>query len=192
MVMVSPLVGSQIRNSHLVLVAHENALYGVEWRRESEIKPGGVRAGVPLPLSSIPGSHNMLNPELLFDRISLAPRDTLLRSQVRNLPLTAFEVYHQLHFKGLSEDQVLEAYPELEREDFAAVEAFILAQIRARTHDEITHRRILPKEELKHGVYYKGSVPECDHREMECEKAVLLPLATEVRQCLHSDDQVPN
>jgi len=104
----------------------------------------------------MPDSHNTLNPELVFDRITLASTDPLHRSRVRNLPLTAFEVYHQLHFKGLSEDQVLEAYPELEREDFAAVEAFMVAQIRARTHDEITHRRILPKEELKHGIYYKG------------------------------------
>src|SRR5580704_7515261 len=104
----------------------------------------------------MPDYHKTLNPVLVFDRITLAPRDPLHRSRVRNLPLTAFEVYHKLHFTGLSEDQVLEAYPELEREDFAAVEAFILAQIRARTHDENTHRRILPKEALKHGVYYKG------------------------------------
>jgi uncharacterized protein (DUF433 family) len=76
--------------------------------------------------------------------------------RVRDLPVTVKEIYSQLHFKLGSIEKVLEKYPELTRDDIAAVEAHVRARIRTRTHDDYTGRSILPKALLKHGAYYKG------------------------------------
>ena len=55
-----------------------------------------------------------------------------------------------------SDEKVLRAYPDLVPDDLAAVRAYIQAGIKSRTHDEITGRPILPKDQLKHGRFYKG------------------------------------
>jgi uncharacterized protein (DUF433 family) len=75
---------------------------------------------------------------------------------IRRLPITVREVYENLAFRGATEESVLQKYPGLEPEDLAAVHVYIQAEIKSRTHDEHTGRPILPKDQLKHGGFYKG------------------------------------
>lgn len=76
--------------------------------------------------------------------------------RVRDLPVTVYEIYTALHFKLGSIANVLEKYPELTRDDLAAVDAHVRGRIRARTHDDYTGRSVLSKALLKPGAYYKG------------------------------------
>jgi len=92
----------------------------------------------------------------MANRITFDDKDPSAKPRIRDLPITVSEVYRDLHGKFGSAEAVLAKYPELDRDDLAAVEAYVAATIRARTHDEITGRPILPKEKLVHGGYYKG------------------------------------
>ncbi len=65
-------------------------------------------------------------------------------------------MYNDLSFHGLPESEVLQKYPGLELEDIAAVREYAVYVIKSRTHDEMTGRRILPKQALKNGAYYRG------------------------------------
>lgn len=79
---------------------------------------------------------------------------------IRGLPITLWEVYLKLAAKRLTDEQILAEYPDLVREDFAAVREYILAEIKSRTHDPVTGRRFLPKDNLCHAAFYKG---RCGH-----------------------------
>ena len=70
--------------------------------------------------------------------------------------LAVDDAYRAMHWELASEDKVMEKYPGLNREDLAAVEAYIIGRIRARTRDENTGRPTLSKSLLKNGAYYKG------------------------------------
>ncbi|MEO8660886.1 MAG: alpha/beta hydrolase [Bryobacteraceae bacterium] len=75
---------------------------------------------------------------------------------IKGLQTRADKIYRALCWELGSEEKVLTRYPELNRDDLAAVEALIHERIRARTHDDITGRPILSKAQLTHGRYYKG------------------------------------
>jgi len=75
---------------------------------------------------------------------------------IRNLPIKVWDVYRDLTFHGLAEDEVFQKHHGLEPEDIAAVFSYALNLIKNRTHDEFTGRPILPKDKLEHGQYYKG------------------------------------
>jgi uncharacterized protein (DUF433 family) len=75
---------------------------------------------------------------------------------VRDTKITVMEVYRSLTWGRLSETAVLDRYPELRPDDIPAVREAVRAEIRSRDHDEITGRRILPKDQLADGRYYKG------------------------------------
>ena len=75
---------------------------------------------------------------------------------IRGLPIKFWDLYRDLALHGMTEDEVLQKYPELEPDDLAAVREFAANLIKKRTHDEITGRRILSKDRLVHGRYYKG------------------------------------
>lgn len=75
---------------------------------------------------------------------------------IRHLKITVWEVYRKLNLEGMTDVEVLRAYPELVPDDLAAVREYIQAGIKSRTYDEITGRPILPKDQLKHGTFYKG------------------------------------
>ncbi len=75
---------------------------------------------------------------------------------IRNTNITVWEVYRSLAFHGLSEAEVLQKYPGLELQDLSAVREYVAHAIKSRTHDEFTGRPILPKDQLRHGAYYKG------------------------------------
>jgi hypothetical protein len=51
---------------------------------------------------------------------------------------------------------VLTNYPGLEPDDLAAVREYAVHLVKSRTHDEFTGRPILPKNQLRHGAFYKG------------------------------------
>ena len=84
------------------------------------------------------------------------PTNPFCRPHIRDTQITVWEVYRSLAFHGMTEDEVLQKYPHLEPHDLTAVREFVANSIKARTHDEITGRSILPKDQLRHGAYYKG------------------------------------
>jgi hypothetical protein len=59
-------------------------------------------------------------------------------------------------FEGLTKDAVLYRYPGLKPEDLLVVREYVANSIKSRVTDEFTGRPILPKDQLKHGAYYKG------------------------------------
>lgn len=61
-----------------------------------------------------------------------------------------------LGWHGLTEAEVLQKHPELEPQDLTDVREFVARAIKSRTHDEFTGRTILPRDQLRHGAYYKG------------------------------------
>lgn len=75
---------------------------------------------------------------------------------IRDTAISVNDVYRALTWEGLSQDAVIDRYPELNREDISAVKEFVRTEIQSRDHDEITGRPILPKARLLHGRYYKG------------------------------------
>jgi len=77
----------------------------------------------------------------MTDRITFDDKDQSAMPRIRDLPITVSEVYRDLHMKLGSAGAVLAKYPELDRDDLAAVEAYVATTIRARTHDEITDDR---------------------------------------------------
>ena len=89
----------------------------------------------------------------LPDRITIDPQG---EARVRDLALDPLRIYHDLMFKGLPEAEILQRYPGLESEDIGACYEYVQYVIKSRDHDEITGRKILPKDALKDGMYYKG------------------------------------
>ena len=89
----------------------------------------------------------------MTDRITFDPKDPDAPPRIRDLPITVWEVYHDLHWTLGSAENVLEKHPELDRDDLAAAEAYVAEMIRARSRDDITGRPLLPKDQLKHGGY---------------------------------------
>jgi len=89
-------------------------------------------------------------------RITVEPDHLDGKPCIRRLPITVWVVYKDLAFHGLTEEAVLKKYPDLEPEDLTAVRAYIASEIKSRTSDEFTGRPILPKDQLKHGRFYKG------------------------------------
>jgi hypothetical protein len=51
---------------------------------------------------------------------------------------------------------VLDLLPGLIPEDIQAIREYVPIAIKSRTHDEITGRAILPKDQLRDGAFYKG------------------------------------
>jgi len=73
---------------------------------------------------------------------------------IRGIPV--FDIYRNLTFGRMTEQELLHQHPGLTPEDILAVREYVVAEITARSHDEITGRPILTKNQLNHGRYYKG------------------------------------
>jgi uncharacterized protein (DUF433 family) len=95
-----------------------------------------------------------------IERIAIDPGKIGGQPCIRGLPIKFWNVYRDLAFHGMTDDEVLQKYPELEQEDLVAVREYAVYLIQTRTHDEFTGRLILPKDRLQHGAYYKG---RCRH-----------------------------
>ena len=91
----------------------------------------------------------------LMDRIVIEPGQPS-NPRIRDTQITVSDVYKDLAFHAMTDDEVLQKYPKLEPEDLAAVREYAATSIKSRTHDELTGRPILPKDRLVHGGYYKG------------------------------------
>jgi uncharacterized protein (DUF433 family) len=78
------------------------------------------------------------------------------KPRIRGLGISVWEIYRKLVLVGMTGEDVLREHPGLLPEDLQAVRAYILAGIKSRTHDDLTGRSILAKDQLKHGRYYKG------------------------------------
>jgi uncharacterized protein (DUF433 family) len=92
-------------------------------------------------------------------RISIEPGQPPVAC-IRDTKIKVWTVYRALVFHGMTDHDVLQKHPALEREDLAAVREYIATTIKSRTHDEITGRPVLPKNQLVHGKYYRG---RCRH-----------------------------
>jgi len=65
----------------------------------------------------------MLNTEELLKRITVNPNVMLGKPTIRGLRITVEQILRSLA-SGLSEQELLEEYPELEKEDFCALFAY--------------------------------------------------------------------
>jgi uncharacterized protein (DUF433 family) len=65
----------------------------------------------------------MLNTEELLKRITVNPKVMLGKPTIRGLRITVEQILQALA-SGLSEQELLEEYPELEKEDFQALFAY--------------------------------------------------------------------
>ncbi len=90
-------------------------------------------------------------PEEPTDRIIMESGKPFLR----NSHISAWEVYKKSAF-GKADEEILQEYPGLVAEDLLAVREYFACEIKSRTHDDWSGRPILPKDQLKHGLYYKG------------------------------------
>ena len=95
---------------------------------------------------------------MLVERITIEPGDISGQPCIRGLPIKFWDVYRDLALRGMTDDDILQKYPELEREreDLTAVREYAVHLVKTRSHDEFTGRPILPKDRLQHGAYYKG------------------------------------
>jgi uncharacterized protein (DUF433 family) len=73
---------------------------------------------------------------------------------IRGIPL--YDIYRTMNWDGLTEDAILQKYPDLKTEDLLTVREYIANSIKSRTTDDFTGRPILAKENLRDGAYYKG------------------------------------
>ena len=73
---------------------------------------------------------------------------------IRGIPV--HDIYRNLAFGRMTEEELFREHPGLTPEDLAAVREHVVAEIKSRTHDEFTGRPILPKDQLRHGAVYKG------------------------------------
>ena len=73
---------------------------------------------------------------------------------IRGIPV--IDIYRNLIFASMTEEEILHRHPGLTAEDLLAVREYAVAEIKNRTHDEFTGRPILAKEYLRDGAYYKG------------------------------------
>jgi uncharacterized protein (DUF433 family) len=97
-----------------------------------------------------------LDGKMPIERITIEPADIGGQPCIRGLPIKFWDVYRDSAFLRMTDDEVLQRYPQLEREDLSAVREYAARLIQSRTHDEFTGRPILPREALKEGHYYKG------------------------------------
>jgi uncharacterized protein (DUF433 family) len=88
-----------------------------------------------------------------IERITIEPDG---QPTIRSLAIRFWDVYRDLTFHGMTEDEVLQKHPELEPGDIAAVREYAVHLIKTRTHDEFSGRPILPKDRLVDGRFYKG------------------------------------
>ena len=91
-----------------------------------------------------------------FDIAQLKNPEKTYKPRIRDTEITISEVYKDLAFYGLPEAAVLQKYPGMLPEDLAAVREYTANSIKSRDCDEITGRKILSKEQLVNGRYYKG------------------------------------
>ncbi|HCX90407.1 MAG: hypothetical protein COW04_04995 [Deltaproteobacteria bacterium CG12_big_fil_rev_8_21_14_0_65_43_10] len=66
----------------------------------------------------------MLNNEELLSRITVNPKVMLGKATIRGMRITVEQILRALA-GGVSEQELLEDYPELEKEDFHAVFAYV-------------------------------------------------------------------
>jgi len=66
----------------------------------------------------------MLNTEKLLSRITVDPRVMLGKPTIRGMRITVEQILRALA-GGISEHELLQEYPELERKDFQAVFAYV-------------------------------------------------------------------
>ena len=66
----------------------------------------------------------MLNNEGLLSRITINPKVMLGKATIRGMRITVEQILRALA-GGVSEQELLEEYPELEKEDFQAVFAYV-------------------------------------------------------------------
>ena len=90
------------------------------------------------------------------ERITSEPGKLGGQPCIRDLRIRFWDVYRDVAFHGVTDDEVLQRYPRLEREDLAAVQEYAVHLIQSRSYDEFTGRPILPRKSLKEGRYYKG------------------------------------
>ena len=86
----------------------------------------------------------------------VAPRNPLGWPQVRDTQVTLWEVYRAMALDRLNDEEILKKFPDLQPADLAGTREYVANIIRTRTHDDITGRPILPRGQLRNGVYYKG------------------------------------
>ena len=70
----------------------------------------------------------MLNTEKLLSRITINPKMLLGKPTIRGIRITVEQVVRALS-GGVSEQELLEEYPEPEKEDFQAVFAYVTGQV---------------------------------------------------------------
>jgi uncharacterized protein (DUF433 family) len=95
-----------------------------------------------------------------MDRITFNDQDPTALPRIRDTKFTVREVYGALLGRWDHEEEILARFPGLDHDDLVAAEQYILEIIRSRTHDDITGRPIMPRDQLQHGHYYKG---RCRH-----------------------------
>jgi len=66
----------------------------------------------------------MLGTEPLLSRITINPKIMVGKPTIRGMRITVEQILRALS-AGISEQQLMEEYPELEREDFQAVFAYV-------------------------------------------------------------------
>jgi hypothetical protein len=95
-----------------------------------------------------------------MNRITVDPLDPSKPPTIRDLGIKVFEVYRALHWSLGSGEAVLAEYPNLDHDELVAVEQHIAQEIRMRSHDDITGRPLMARDQLKHQHYYRG---RCRH-----------------------------
>ena len=86
----------------------------------------------------------------------VAPRNPLGWPHIRDTQVSLWEVYRASALDGLSDEAILKSFPNLQPADLAGAREYVANIIRTRTHDDITGRPILPRDQLRNGAYYKG------------------------------------
>ena len=71
----------------------------------------------------------MLNVENLFSRITVNPEIMLGKPTIRGMRITVEQILRAFA-GGVSEQELLEEYPELEKEDFQAVFAYVTGLVK--------------------------------------------------------------
>jgi uncharacterized protein (DUF433 family) len=70
----------------------------------------------------------MLSTEPLLSRITINPKIMVGKPTIRGMRITVEQILRALS-AGISEQELMEEYPELEREDFQAVFAYVTALV---------------------------------------------------------------
>ena len=78
----------------------------------------------PMVSDSFSEEKAMKNMEDLHSRITINPRIMVGKPTIRGMRITVEQILRALS-SGLSEQELLEEYPELEKEDFQAVFAYV-------------------------------------------------------------------